>query len=333
MSPSQPRMNAALIGRPGGEFHVIELARPQPGPGEVLVRIRASGVNPLDLKIQSGSAPHARHPLPAVLGLDMAGSVEAVAPDVDDFSVGDEVYGMVGGVGGVQGTLAQYASVDARLLAKKPASLSMAEAACLPLVAITAWEGLVDRMNVQAGGSLLVHGGAGGVGHITVQLGRALGARVFATGRPEHADVIAAAGATPIDAATMTVPDYVEGHTKGRGFDYIFDTVGDEALSASFDAVGQYGHVVSALGRGVHHLAPLSLKGASYSGIFTLYPLLSGTGRDHHGSILRKIAELVDAGDVSPRVDDRRFGLETVADAHRALADRAGGGRIVVLVN
>src|SRR5262249_23145089 len=152
----------------------------EPGAGEVLVRIRASGVNPLDTKIRAGHAPHARHALPAILGIELAGTVEAVGPDVRGFDHGDDVFGMAGGVGGVPGSLAQFAAVDARLLARKPANLSMREAAALPLIFITAWEGLVDRVGLRADQNLLVLGG-GGVGGMTVQLARAIGATVYCT--------------------------------------------------------------------------------------------------------------------------------------------------------
>ena len=141
-------MKAAVMEQAGAALRLTELALPVPGPGQVLVRVAAAGLNPLDTKIRAGSAAHARHPLPAVLGIDLAGTVVALAPDVDGFRIGDAVYGMTGGVGGVQGSLAEYAAVDADLLARKPANLTMREAAALPLVTITAWEGLVDRAKV-----------------------------------------------------------------------------------------------------------------------------------------------------------------------------------------
>ncbi|MBO4224188.1 alcohol dehydrogenase catalytic domain-containing protein, partial [Bradyrhizobium neotropicale] len=157
-------MRAAIFEHYGHPFHVATISRPEPAPGEILVRIKASGINPLDLKIHEGAAAHARQPPPAILGLDMAGIVEALGPGVTEFKEGDEVYGMVGGVGGIQGTLAEFAAVDADLLAPKPVNLSFREAAVLPLVVITAWEGLVDRMQVKPGQTLLVQGGGGGVG-------------------------------------------------------------------------------------------------------------------------------------------------------------------------
>src|ERR1700758_1421594 len=144
-------MQAAVLDGPKQPFRVASILRPAPARGEVLVRIKASGVNPLDTKIYVGQAAHARHPLPAILGIDLAGVVEAVGPGVAGFRRGDEVYGMTGGVGGLQGSLAEFAAVDARLLAPKPANLSMREAVALPLIFITAWEGLVDRAAVQAG--------------------------------------------------------------------------------------------------------------------------------------------------------------------------------------
>src|SRR5579862_4093110 len=108
---------------PGGEFRETELPSPTLAPNQVLVRIHASGVNPLDTKIRAGAAAHARQPLPAILGMDLAGVIEAIGPEVDGFRLGDEVYGMTGGVGGVPGSLADYAAVDARLLARKPVNL------------------------------------------------------------------------------------------------------------------------------------------------------------------------------------------------------------------
>jgi NADPH:quinone reductase len=177
-------MQALVLNRYNGPLELTEIPRPIPATGEVLVRISASGLNPLDTKIRAGSGAHAKHPLPLVLGIDMAGVVEAVGPGVSAFKVGDEVYGMTGGVGGIQGSLAQYAAVDADLLALKPSSLSMREAAALPLAFITAYSGMVDRAHVQAGQTVLIQGGAGGIGHVSMQLALALGAKVFALARP-----------------------------------------------------------------------------------------------------------------------------------------------------
>jgi NADPH2:quinone reductase len=324
-------MRAAVLTTFGSDLQVTNIADPSPTSGHVLVRITASGVNPLDTKIRRGQAAHAATVLPAVLGLDLAGVVAAVGPDVAGFSVGDEVYGMTGGVGDHQGSLAELAAVDSRLLAIKPPSLSMRQCAALPLSVITAWEGLVDRARVRPGQRVLVHGGAGGIGHIAVQLARARGADVYATGSPANQGTIRSLGATPIDYTASTVDDYVGTHTHGEGFDIVFDTVGGTTLDDSFAAAKRYtGHVVSALGWGNHSLAPLSFRAASYSGIFALMPLLTGIGREHHGDILRHAAELADTGHLTPRLDPRMFTLDTIGAAHDAVESGHSAGKIVI---
>ncbi|CAN5210101.1 zinc-dependent alcohol dehydrogenase family protein [soil metagenome] len=324
-------MRALVVDAANTAFVSRSLPRPEPRAGEVLVKIHASAVNPLDTKIRSGNAAHARHPFPAVLGMDLAGVVEAIGADVDGLRVGDEVYGLTGGVGGLQGSLAEYAAVDAALLAIKPANLSMREAAALPLITITAWEGLVDRADTHAGQTVLVHGGAGGVGHVAVQLARARGAAVFATVRSGQFDIARRFGATPIDYESTSVEQYVAQHTAGEGFDVIYDTVGGATLDASFGAVRPYGgHVVSCLGWGTHKLAPLSFRAATYSGVFTLIPMLTGKGRANHGHILREATRLVEAGQLVPLVDPRRYTLDTALQAHVEVENGHANGKIVV---
>lgn len=324
-------MRALIVDSANAPLRLASIQRPEPGSGQVLVRIKASGVNPLDLKIRSGQAAHAQQPLPAVLGMDLAGIVEAVGEGVSGWGPGDEVYAMATGIGGTQGSLAEYAVVDARLLAPKPVNLSMREAAGLPLVVITAWEGLVDRARVHAGQKVLIHGGAGGVGHIAVQIARAFGAEVFATGSARHQGIIEGLGATFIDYRKSSVEEYVAEHTDAEGFDIVYDTVGGETLDASFKAARVYqGHVVSCLGWGQHSLAPLSFRGATYSGVFTLLPLLTGKGREHHGAILREAARLIEAGKLQPIVDPHRFTLETAETAHELLLSGAAQGRLVI---
>ena len=329
-SSKQDAMTAALAEVAAEPLRLRAVAKPVAGEGEVLVRIQASGINPLDIKIHAGLAAHARHPLPAILGLDLAGIVEVVGPKVQGFRAGDEVYGMTGGVGGLQGSLAQFAAVDAHLLAPKPRNLSWRESATLPLVFITAWEGLVDRARVQEGQSVLIHGGAGGIGYIAIQLAASRGAKVAATGAIHHRETIERIGATFIDYSSERVDDYVDRLTGGVGFDVVFDTVGGSTLDASFAAIKRFGHVVSALGWGSHSLAPLSFRAGSYSGVFTLLPLLTGQGRAHHSDILREAARLAETGMLKPRLDPRRFTLKTANDAYAASADRSARGKLVI---
>jgi NADPH2:quinone reductase len=207
----------------------------------------------------------------------------------------------------------------------------MREAAALPLVAITAWQAL-DRAALPAGEHALVHGGVGGVGHLAVQLAKARGARVATTVSSRDAARIAQdLGADdailyreePVDA-------YVARLTGGRGFDVVVDTVGGPNLDASFRAARLEGRVSTTNARSTHDLGVLHAKALSLHVVFMLIPLLHGTGREGHGRILREVAELADAGEVRPLLDEARFTLDRAPDAHRRLASGEAKGKIVV---
>lgn len=322
-------MKAYVVESANGPFRAVEIRTPEPVRGQVLVQVCASGVNPLDAKIRAGEGGHAKQPLPAVLGMDMAGVVVSTGPDVTAFRTGDEVFGMVGGVGGLQGTLAEFVVADAALLAVKPKTLTMMEAAALPLVTITAWEGLVDRAAVHSAQTVLIHAGAGGVGYAAVQIAIAHGARVFTTVSNDKRSIVEVAGAVAIDRQA-TVGDYVAEYTAGEGFDIVYDTVGGAVMDASFASVKRYtGHVVSCLGWGSHSLAPLSFRAATYSGVFTLLPLLTGLGRAHHGEILHRAAKLAEQFQLKPLLAEERFGLSDIAGAYDAVA-KGSKGKVVL---
>lgn len=325
-------MKALVLEKYNSAFKLIENAeRPQPAKGEVLVRVISSGVNPLDLKIKAGQGAHAKTTPPAILGIDMAGIVEEVGEGVTRFKTGDEVYGMSGGIGGVQGSLAEYQAADADLLAVKPSNLTMREAAAVPLSFITAWEGLADRAHTGKGKTVLIQGGSGGVGHIAIQIAIALGAEVFATDRAGKKSLIESYGATAIDFESLTAEDYINLYTNGEGFDIIFDTVGGASIDTSFTALKRYtGHLLSILGWSTHSLAPLSFRGATYSGVFTLYPLLANKGRLHHGDILREATALIEAGKLIPLLDSNNYTMETIADAYDAIENRTAKGKIII---
>ncbi|MFG1932471.1 zinc-dependent alcohol dehydrogenase family protein [Mycobacterium sp. NPDC048908] len=326
-------MKAAVLIQFGAPLQIVEMDVPSPGPGQVLVRVIASGVNPLDTKIRHGQAPHARTVLPAVLGMDMAGVVESVGDGVDEFRPGDDVFGMTGGVGGIQGTLAEFVAVDHRLLAPKPHALSMQEAAALPLAFITAREAFVGHAHIRDDALVLVHGGAGSGGQMAIQLARHRGAKVFATGSPASQAIITAAGAVAIDYTTTTVAEYVDEHSAGHGFDVVFDTVGGATLDDSFAAVKRYtGHVVSALGWGTHSLAPLSFRAATYSGVFTLLPLLTGLHRERHGRALRLAAEMADSGQLGTRLDGGTYTLANLEEAYAVVEKRTATGKVIVQI-
>ncbi len=327
-------MKALILNDYGADLELRDIEKPVAAAGQVLINIKSGGLNPLDIKIMAGQAGHAQTKLPAVLGIDVSGVVETVGDGVTAFKPGDEVFGMIGGVGENPGSLAEYVAADSRLLALKPGDLSFHEAAAVPLIFITAWEALVDRANVRKGQKVLIHGGAGGVGHIAVQIAKARGADVFATVSKRHFDRIKDYGAVPIDYAATPLEEYVDEYTGGEGFDVILDNVGGKTLDDSFRAVKRYtGHVVSILGWGAHSLAPLSFRGATYSGVFTLHPLLSGTGRSHQGEILKCASELIEAKQVIPAVSPSVYHLETAMDAYQEVKAGAVKGKVVVDVS
>lgn len=308
-----------------------DLPVPQPQSGEVLVKVHASGVNPADLKIAQGHLAPAAPEMPAILGMDFAGIVTALGDGVVEFSVGDAVYGCAGGVKGRPGTLADYVAVDARLIAHKPVGLSMREAAALPLVSITAWEGLVDRAKIDSADTVLIHAGAGGVGHVAVQIAKAFGAAVFATAStPQKQDIVRAYGATPIAYQTVSVKDYVAQHRGGDGFDIVYDTVGGPVFEESAAATRLYGKLISCAAWEEHNLGCVLGASLELIGIFMLLPMLTGKNLETHGKILVEITKLVNAGKLRPLLDPAQFSLEDVPAAYAHLASGKAVGKVVV---
>lgn len=323
-------MKAIVLRDFGGleNLSLDDLPIPRVGRGSVLVRAIAASVNPVDVSIRKGS-PFSPS-LPGTIGCDVAGVVEAVGEGVTEFAPGDAVFGCVGGVRGSGGTLAQYVLADVKLLAPKPRTLSMREAAALPLVAITAHEG-ITRSGVSPTHSVLVHGGTGGVGHVAIQLAAALGATAFTTISAGSRATAMRIGATEaIDYRTETVEAYVKRLTSDEGFDVVFDTIGGQHLEQSFQAARNGGHVVTTMALTQLNLKPMHLKGLSLHVIFMLLPLLAGIGRERHGAILREVTALTDAGKLHPLVDETRFNLTTAADAYRYLESGATTGKVVI---
>lgn len=327
-------MKAMVIEAFGGPEQFVERSLPVPAmkPGHVLIEVHATSLNAVDLLIRHMGPPFLAPPLPAVLHSDVAGVVVKVAPDVKAFREGDQVYGCAGGLLGLGGALAEYMLADAALLARKPESLSMEEAAALPLVTLTAWEALRERTVAGPGRQVLVHGGAGGVGHIGIQLARHAGAEVFATvSSCEKGAIARRLGAVEaIDYRHVPVAHYVAEHTRGQGFDIVFDTVGNENLAASFDAARLNGEIVTTVALGQHDLTAAHLRGLSVHVVFMLIPLLHGRDRAHHGRVLGEAARLVDAGALRPVVDPNRFSFQQVADAHRLMESGRHVGKIVL---
>jgi len=315
-------------------FEAAELPTPEVKAGHVVVKVAATSVNTVDTMIRQMGADLAplSPALPGVLGMDFAGTIESVGEGVTAFNIGDEVYGCAGGLADLQGALAEYMLADEKLIAHKPKSISMREAAALPLVGITAYEGLV-RSGVSAGQKVLVHGGSGGVGHVALQIANYMGAEVYSTAGGEvQSALIEKLGATAINYKTETVADYVATHTQGAGFDVVYDSVGGANIANSFEAAALNGQVATTVSMVEMDLTLAHFKGLSLHVVFMLIPMLHNHKREQHADILTKIAEIVDAGKLQPIVDEQHFTLSEVGKAHDRLSSGKALGKVVVSI-
>ena len=326
-------MKAMVINQYGDaeQFDLTDIQKPSAKAGHVLVNIKASSVNTVDTMIRSMGADLPFSPkTPAILGMDFAGVVEEVGDGVGQFKVGDEVYGCAGGLGDLQGSLAEYMVADAQLVAHKPKSLSMREAAALPLVGITAYEGLI-RAGVGKEQKVLVHGGAGGVGHVAIQLAKYFGAEVYSTaGNDEHIQVIQSLGAKGISYVNESVSSYVEKYTDGNGFDVVFDSVGGENLRNSFEAAALNGQIATTVSLVEMDLSTAHMKGLSLHVVFMLIPMIHDIKRGKHQEILTTLTQIVDGGHLSPILDEHEFKLEEVGKAHAQLESGKVTGKVVI---
>lgn len=316
---------------PDAAFEAEDVEQPKVKSGHVSVKIAASSVNTVDTMIRSmgKELPLSPDP-PAILGMDFAGTVESVGEGVTGYAAGDEVYGCAGGLADLPGTLAEYIVADANLIAPKPTTLSMREAAALPLVAITAYEGLM-RAGIAAGQKVLVHGGSGGVGHVALQLAGHFGADVYSTGGGERQlALIKQLGATGINYKAEPVEQYVARHTGGVGFDLVFDSVGGANMANSFEAATLNGQVASTVAMCELDLSVAHFKGLSLHVVFMLIPMLHNYKRKEHAYILRKLAEIVDSGGLNPVLDDTQFSLEQAGEAYARLESRQAMGKVVI---
>lgn len=310
------RMRAMRIRGFGGTevFEQVDLARPTPMAGEVLIRVAATSVNPADLKIRRHGGSLA--PASGVLGMDVAGTVVAVGVGVREWSVGDAVFGCAGGLGPLQGALAEYLSADARLLARAPARIPLREAAALPLVAITAYEALFDRARIQRGQRLLLLGALGGVGHVALQLAVEQGVQVTAVvSSSQRAQLARELGASTVvirdgGALTEAAAD------AGQGYDVVFDASGQDHFADCFALVRPQGQVISLVTRQQVDLTPMHAKGLSLHAVFMLVPMIHGLGRERHGQILAEVARRIDAGTLRVLIDPRSHPMSDVGSAH-----------------
>ncbi len=330
-------MKAMLLESYGDKlsFAEREIERPVPAPGQVLIKVAGTCLNPIDNKIatlgdQLGFAPK----LPAILGMDVSGVVEEVGGGMSRFYPGDRVFGCAGGLGDIPGALAEYMVVDERLIAPAPMHMDLVDVAALPLVSITAWLGLFAKAGIREGQTLLVHGGAGGVGHMAVQLGVHAGAEVYATVSSDtKAAAVEAMGGVPIDYKEVSLDKYVAAATEGEGFDVVFDTIGGSVLDSSFEAAAEGGQVVSTVTRSTHDLSLLHAKSLSLHVVFMLLPLISGQNMAMYGKILSEVAGLVDEDKLAILLDEKRFDFTNVRAAHDYWASGEAMGKISIIID
>lgn len=315
-------------------FQMKDVPKPQIRAGHLLVEVRATSVNPIDAKIRQRELPFSPV-FPAILHGDFSGVVSEVGDGVSGFKVGDSVYGVGGGVKGTHGgALAEFLLVDADLTSSMPNNLTFEEAATLPLVAVTSWEALVDKLRIYPGSTLLVHGGVGGVGHIAAQLGTAKGAVVHTTvGSAEDAETSKNYGSSyPINYKSTSVADYVDALTQGKGFDFVFETVGGPNMQNSFQAAKLNGSIASIATGGSHDLNAMYVKGLSLHSVLMLIPLMTGQNRAHYGKILFEFKKLIEAGHIKPLVHKEIFDWKDVSKAHALLESGGQKGKIAVRV-
>ena len=318
-------MKAITLRNFGGPdaFELVDVPTPKPGAGQVLVRVHATSINPLDFQVRRGDYPDLV-PLPAITGHDVSGVVEEIGAGVTSFAVGDEVWYTPQIFDG-PGSYAEYHVAAENIVGKKPASLSHLEAASLSLVGGTAWEALVVRAALRVGETVLVHGGAGGVGHVAIQLAKSIGARVITTVREPNFEFARSMGADAvIDYVTEDYVEAVMRETDGRGVDVVFDTIGGDTLSRSPDALAQLGRLVSI----VDIAQPQNLiqawgKNASYHFVFT---------RQNRGK-LDELGALVERGQIRPHIG-ATYSLADISLAHSRLEsrDKTLRGKIAIAV-
>ncbi|KAA2266974.1 NADP-dependent oxidoreductase [Solihabitans fulvus] len=296
-------------------LEVVEVDRPQPMPTEVLVRVNAVSVNPVEAYIRSGAFPLLGEP-PFTLGWDVSGVVAEVGLGASRFEVGDEVYGMPFFPRAANG-YAEYVAAPSRMLARKPANLDHAHAAALPLVGLTAWQGLVDYAKVEAGQKVLIHAAGGGVGHVAVQIAKARGAYVIGTASAAKHNFVRELGADEvIDYRAVDFTDVV------RDADVVYDVIGGDYGERSLRSLRPGGVFVTAVD---HGNAELAAK-ARAAGL-----RFAGVGVEPDYTSLEQLTALVEAGKLRPFVE-HVLPFKEVGKAHELVESGSTQGKIVLTV-
>ena len=301
---------------------------------QLKIKLEAAGVNPVDTKIRRNGVFY-EHALPAVLGCDGAGVVVETGTQANRFKTGDKVWFCHGGLGREQGNYAEYTVIDERWVSLSPKTFSFTEAAAAPLVLITAWGALFDRGGLQAGQTVLVHAGAGGVGHVAIQLAKLIGARVITTvSSGQKAEFVKNLGA---DEAIIYTQDgfanAVNDLTGGKGAELVFDTVGAAVFKESIAVTAHFGRLVTLLDPGELNLSEARMRNLLIGFELMLTPMLRDLyeARDKHVEILNQCAQWADKGLLKPYISKQLF-LNEAAVAHKLIEAGHTTGKIVLSV-
>jgi NADPH:quinone reductase-like Zn-dependent oxidoreductase len=325
-------MKALVLDKPGSPktLRATEVPRPEPGEGEVRVRVHAVGLNPVDYKLAASGFPGWDYPF--ILGLDVAGVVEAVGPDVTEWEEGDRIFyhGNLLKPGGY----AQYAIAPSHVLSWIPEGITYVQAAALPCAGFTAYQALNRKLHIQSGRSILIHGGAGGVGGFAVQLARAAGLKIAATCSSHNFKFVQRLGADEvIDYRSEDLAGRVSEFTQGRGVDYILDTVGPESATESLDLLAFGGQIACVAGLpDITRLRPFE-KGISIHEVSIGGAYRSGdvNAQEDLAKIGREFGALVGKGMISPMLE-QTISLEEIPEALIRLSMRHVRGKIVAEV-
>lgn len=316
-------MKAAVLTAFGGVngFEIHEVPKPKPKPHQVLVRVHATSLNPVDYQTRRGDYQNLVK-LPAILGVDISGVIEAVGESVTTFKVGDEVY-YSPQLFGESGSYAEYHVADEQLVAHKPVNLSHLEAACFPLAAGTAWDCLVTRGQLQVGESVLIHAGAGGVGSFAIQLAKAIGAYVFTTCSFKNHDLVKQLGADyAIDYKSEDYVEVIQRVTNDKGVDLLLDTIGGETIQRSPQVVRPYGRLVSI----VDIATPQSLLEAWAKNLTVHFSITA-----QYRAKLDSLRHLIERNQLHPVIDSVMPWTQ-VAQAHQRLEQGGTKGKVVLQV-
>jgi NADPH:quinone reductase-like Zn-dependent oxidoreductase len=325
-------MKAMVLDRPGGPatLRLAEVAKPAPGPGQVLVRVHAVGLNPVDYKV--GQTGHASWQYPFILGLDVAGTVEELGEGVTEWRLGDAVYyhGDLSRPGGY----AEWAVAAAHVVAPLPAGLSFEQAAALPCAGFTAYQALYRKLHVHSGQTIVVTGGAGGVGGFAVQLAANAGCTVIATCSPGNRDYVSDLGATHVvDYTTESLTERIRTLTHGRGVDAVVDTVSAASATETAGLLAYNGGIACIAGMLDFAKAQPFRQAASVHGVMLGGAHLSGDrpAQEDLARMGREFGALVSSGQIDPMLHEVTA-LEGVPEALERLSGRHVRGKIVARV-